>query len=63
MQAREDVPPFSTSFHCHIFIAGAMAYEFHVSSKAFGLINGREVNLGTVSIGVEAPKCLRGCFK
>ena len=40
-----------------------MAYEFHVSSKAFGLINGPEANLRMVPIGVEAQKCLRGCFK
>ena len=34
-----------------------MPYEFHVSSKAFGLINEPEANLRTVPIGVEAQKC------
>ena len=63
MQAREGVPLFSRSFHWHVFIAGAMAYEFDVSSKAFGLFNGPEANLGTVPIGVEAQKCIHGCFK
>ena len=50
MEAREGVPLFSRSFHWHLFIAGAMAYEFDVSSKSFGLINGPEANLRTVPI-------------